>query len=130
LTREPSYFVPDGEEGQWRYWHFGPELNDERFFVGQGEGTLGPDGKAGIGNETSREGIEGAVYRYRLEASVQDAARQEIASRAAILVHPSSFYIAARLDSGTMKTAATDVGNPSAYFISAGQPATVSWALV
>jgi uncharacterized protein YfaS (alpha-2-macroglobulin family) len=136
LTREPASVIPGGTDGPWRYWHFGPEFNDGRSFVGEGEGTLGPDGKAGIGNDTSGEGIEGAVYRYRLEASVQDAARQEIAARAAILVHPASFYIAARLDSGTIKTAPTGAGgttaaaSSSAYFLSAGQPATLSWALV
>jgi uncharacterized protein YfaS (alpha-2-macroglobulin family) len=135
LTREPASIIPGGTEGPWRYWHFGSEQDDERSFVGEGEGTLGPDGKAGIVSETGGEGIEGAVYRYRLEASVQDAARQEIAARAAILVHPASFYIAARLDSGTIKTAsiggaAPAAANPSAYFLSAGQPATLSWALV
>jgi uncharacterized protein YfaS (alpha-2-macroglobulin family) len=137
LTREPASVIPGGTDGPWRYWHFGPDLNDERSFVGQGEGTLGPDGKTGINSETSGEGIEGSVYRYRLEASVQDAARQEIAARALIMVHPASFYIAARLDSGTIKTAsigstaaAGGASNPSAYFLSAGQPATLSWALV
>jgi len=147
LTREPASVIPGGTEGLWRNWNFGSEVSDERSFVGRGEGTLGPDGKASIGNETSGEFIEGAAYSYRLEASVQDAARQEISSRSAILVHPASFYIAARLDSGTIRTAAvggsattggsatsgiteTVATNPSAFFISAGQPATLSWALV
>ncbi|MDR2575104.1 MAG: alpha-2-macroglobulin, partial [Treponema sp.] len=131
LTREPASVIPGGTEGPWRYWHFGPDFNDERFYVGEGEGTLGPDGKASIGNDTSDEGIEGAAYSYRLEASVQDTARQEISSRASVLVHPASFYIAARLDSGTIRTAATGSGSDSgAFFLSAGQPATLSWALV
>jgi uncharacterized protein YfaS (alpha-2-macroglobulin family) len=141
LTREPASVIPGGTEGPWRYWNFGPEAGDERSFVGEGEGTLGPDGKAGIGSDTKSDGIEGAAYRYRLEASVQDTARQEIAARAAILVHPASFYIAARLDSGMIKAAATGgvattsgtattASSPSACFISAGQPATLSWALV
>jgi uncharacterized protein YfaS (alpha-2-macroglobulin family) len=130
LTREPVFVIPGGTKGPWRYWHFGPEADDGRSFAGKGEGTLGPDGKAGIVSETSSEGIEGAAYSYQLETSVQDTARQEIAARAAILVHPASFYIAARLDSGTIKTAAKGADNPSACFISAGQPATLSWALV
>jgi uncharacterized protein YfaS (alpha-2-macroglobulin family) len=134
LTREPASVIPGGTEGSWRYWHFGPDFDDERSYVGEGEGTLGPDGKAGIANNTSEEGIEGAAYRYRLETSVQDAARQEISARALTLVHPASFYIAARLDSGTIKNATTGgaatASGPSAWFLSAGQPATLSWALV
>jgi uncharacterized protein YfaS (alpha-2-macroglobulin family) len=135
LTREPAFVVPGGEEGSWRYWNFGPESDGERSFVSRGEGTLGPDGKAGISGETGVDGIEGAAYRYSFEASVQDTARQEISARASILVHPASFYIAARLDSGNIKTAATGgtvtaASTSSASFLSAGQPATLSWALV
>jgi uncharacterized protein YfaS (alpha-2-macroglobulin family) len=133
LTREPASIVPGGTEGVWRNWHFGPESNDGRSYVGRGEGSLGPDGKADISHETAIDGIEGAVYRYRLEAAVQDAARQEIASNAAVLAHPAAFYIAARLDSGTLKnapTGAAHAANSSAYFLNAGKPATASWALV
>jgi uncharacterized protein YfaS (alpha-2-macroglobulin family) len=139
LTREPAGFNPGGV---WRNWRFGPELDDGRFYVGEGEGTLDPDGKADISHEIRSDGIEGAAYRYRLEASVQDAARQEIASRSAVLAHPASFYIAARLDSGALKSAASAGGgasgaaapfaaaSPSAYFLNAGRPAALSWALV
>jgi len=134
--REPAGLVPGGAQGPWRNWHFGPELNDGRGYVGQGEGTLGPDGQAVISHEASGSGIEGAAYRYRLEASVQDAARQEIAASAAVLVHPAAYYIAARLDAGTQKNAAQSEGGaaaasaafaaaPSAYFLSAGKPATL-----
>jgi uncharacterized protein YfaS (alpha-2-macroglobulin family) len=134
-TREPSGFNP---EGVWRNWRFGPEFNDGRSYVDQGEGTLGPDGRAEVSQTTRSDGVEGAAYRYRLEASVQDAARQEIAARAAALVHPASFYIAARLDSGAVKSAAHAGGeggafaaaSPSAYFLTAGKPAALSWALV
>jgi uncharacterized protein YfaS (alpha-2-macroglobulin family) len=135
LTRESAGHLPGGTEGVWRNWRFGPEPDGGRSYVGRGEGSLGPDGKTDISSETSGDGIEGAVYRYRIEASVQDAARQEIASRADILVHPASFYIAARLDSGTLKNAPGFGGtsattNSSAFFLSAGNPATLSWALV
>ncbi|MDR1318578.1 MAG: alpha-2-macroglobulin [Treponema sp.] len=146
-TREPSGFNPGGA---WSHWRFGPELNDSRYYVGSGEGFLGPDGSAEISQETGADGIEGAAYRYRLEASVQDPARQEIASRAAALVHPASFYIAARLDSGTVRNAASAgaasgsggaggggesrapfaASSPPAYFLAAGKPASLSWALV
>jgi uncharacterized protein YfaS (alpha-2-macroglobulin family) len=146
LTRESAGFLPGGEEGVWRNWRFGPEPDGGRSYVGGGEGNLGPDGKASISNETGSEGIEGAAYRYRVEASVQDAARQEIASRTDMIVHPASFYIAARLDSGTFKNAINlgstntagdatknssfNVPNPSAFFLNAKNPATLSYAFV
>ena len=138
-TREPAGFNPGAV---WRNWRFGPELNDGRSYVGQGEGSLGPDGTAEISHEVRGDGVEGAAYRYRLEASVQDAARQEVASRAAVMAHPASFYIAARLDAGTLRNAANAGGggtggiapfaatSPSAYFLNSGKAAALSWALV
>jgi len=146
MTREPSWFKPqtasDSVSGVWRNWQFGPEMYDGRYYISQGEGTLGPDGKAEISAVTRPDGIEGAAYNYRIEASVQDAARQEISSRANTLVHPASYYIAARIDSGSLKNAANAGGggtggaapfaasSSSAYFLNAGKPAALSWALV
>jgi uncharacterized protein YfaS (alpha-2-macroglobulin family) len=121
-TRESLAFNPGGD---WSYWRFGPELSDGRSFVSRGEGTLGPDGSADISQVPLPEGIEGAAYRYRLEAAVQDAARQEIAGRGTAMVHPASFYIAARLDPGAPKAA-----SPSAWFLPGGSPAVISWALL
>jgi uncharacterized protein YfaS (alpha-2-macroglobulin family) len=128
-TREPAGFNPDGV---WRNWRFGPAFNDGRSYVAQGEGNLGPDGRADISQESRPDGIEGAAYRYRLEASVQDAARQEIASRASVLVHPASFYIAARLDAKAPNNAAGNfaAAEASAFFLNAGKAAALSWALV
>ena len=136
LTREPALFVPGGSSGVWRNWNFGPELTGWRSFVGRGEGELDPGGRAGIAHDVSSDGIEGAAYRYQLEATVQDAARQEVARSASTIVHPASFYIAARLDSGTQNHASGTgaegfaVGTPSAHFVNAGTQATASWALV
>jgi uncharacterized protein YfaS (alpha-2-macroglobulin family) len=122
-TREPLNFNPGGD---WAFWRFGPELSDSRSFVSRGEGTLGPDGSADISQVPLAEGIEGAPYQYRLEAAVQDAARQEIAGRGAVMVHPAAFYLAARLDPGTSPKAAS----PSAWFLPAESPAVISWALL
>jgi len=122
-TREPLGFNPGGD---WRYWRFGPERYDGRYMVDSGEGTLGPDGKAELAVEPERSGIEGAAYRYRVEAGVQDVSRQEIAARASAVVHPGSFYIASRLDGGTQ----SEGNRPSAWFLEAGKPGVVSWALV
>ncbi|MDR3337223.1 MAG: alpha-2-macroglobulin [Treponema sp.] len=126
-TREPVAFNPGGK---WRNWRFGPELSDGRYYLDQGEGNLDAQGSAGISVIPGSDGTEGAAYRYRLEGSVQDAGRQEISSRNAVMVHPASFYIAARLDPGKLKTANLDAEKSSAYFVPAGDPAAISWALV
>jgi len=126
-SREPAGFNPGGN---WRYWRFGPETYDGRYFAASGEGTLGPDGSADIAHNVGVDGVEGVTYRYRLEASVQDAARQEISVRSAAIVHPASFYIGSRLDTETLKAVDSASTKPSAYFLSSGSPATVSWALL
>jgi uncharacterized protein YfaS (alpha-2-macroglobulin family) len=132
-TREPAAFNPGGP---WQRWSFGPELSDSRYFAGRGEGALGPDGSAAISILPPADGIEGALYRYRLEASAQDAARQEVSGRGAVMVHPAAFYIAARLDKGAAPAlsgglpAGDGASRPSAYFLPAGEGAALSWALV
>ncbi|MDR1025667.1 MAG: alpha-2-macroglobulin [Treponema sp.] len=127
-TREPAAFNPGGP---WTYWKFGPEHADGRSFIGQGEGNLGPDGSAAISQEPRGDGIEGAPYRYRLEATVQDAARQALAATDAVIVHPAAFYLAARLDAGTPQDVSRfPAASPSAYLLSAGSPAVLSWALL
>jgi uncharacterized protein YfaS (alpha-2-macroglobulin family) len=126
-SREPAGFNPGNN---WQYWRFGPETYDGRYFAASGEGTLGPDGSADIAHNVGVDGVEGVTYRYRLEASVQDAARQEISVRNAAIVHPASFYIGSRLDAGTLRAADPASTKSSAYFLQAGSPSTVSWALL
>ena len=126
-SREPAGFNPGGA---WQHWRFGPDTFDSRFFAASGEGVLGPDGTAEISHMIDVDGIEGITYRYLLQASVQDAARQEIATRATVVVHPASFYIGSRLDEGSRQTPALDVATPAAFFLTAGSPATMSWALL
>jgi uncharacterized protein YfaS (alpha-2-macroglobulin family) len=130
-TREPSYAVPGGEDGVWRNWRFGPIISGGRYFLGQGEGALGPQGQAELEQTASADNtVEGGVYRYRVEASVQDPARQEISSRANVTVHPASFYIASRLDKGEKNKPDMNASSPSAWFLEARAGATLSWALV
>ncbi|MDR0497923.1 MAG: alpha-2-macroglobulin, partial [Treponema sp.] len=126
-SREPVGFNPGG---QWRQWRFGPGAYDSRYYVGEGGGTLGPDGSADIAHDVGIDGVEGTTYRYRLEASVQDAARQEISTRGAAIVHPASFYIGTRLDTGTLRAPDLTGSSSSAYFLQAGSPATVSWSIL
>jgi len=138
-TREPAFFNPGGI---WENWRFGPSVSDGRSYLGEGEGVLGPDGKAELTQESPLEGIEGAPYRFRVEAAAQDAARQEAARRADVMVHPASFYVGARLDAGDAAdgdTAAEGAGSAalagatagaSSGFLSADKSATLSWALL
>ncbi|MDR2495354.1 MAG: alpha-2-macroglobulin, partial [Spirochaetaceae bacterium] len=127
-TREPAFFHPGG---RWKHWRFGPAARDGRSYVARGEGTLGPGGDAVISQETGADGVRGAPYRYRLEASAQDAARQEVAATAAVVAHPASFYIAARLDPGALKADdAAKRTEDSAYFLKQHEAGTLSWALV
>ncbi|MDR3161024.1 MAG: alpha-2-macroglobulin, partial [Spirochaetaceae bacterium] len=133
-TREAAAFNPGGP---WQFWHTGPQLGGGRYYADRGEGVLGPDGSVDISTLPPADGIEGALYRYRLEVSAQDPARQEISSRGVVMVHPASFYIASRLDSGSAKAAFSggvpagdSASRPSAWFLSAGSPASLSWALV
>ena len=126
-SREPAGFNPGGS---WTHWRFGPETWDGRYFASDGEGALGPDGSAGITHDVDADGVEGITYRYRLEASIQDAARQEISARSAVIVHPASFYIGSRLDIGTLRAPDLSGTKASAWFLSDASPATVSWALL
>ncbi|MDR2741388.1 MAG: alpha-2-macroglobulin [Treponema sp.] len=127
-TRESAAFNPGGA---WRYWKFGPEQSDGRSFIAQGEGNLGPDGSAVISQEPRPDGVEGSPYRYRLEASVQDAARQAVAVTDAVIVHPADFYIAARLDPGTPRSLSeVPASSPSSYLLPEGSPAALSWSLL
>lgn len=127
-TRDRAWFAPPAP---WEHWSFGPDNTDGGSFVGRGEGSLGPDGSADIAHVAADDGVEGAPYSYRLEASVQDASRQQISSRASVMVHPARFYIGARLDEGVLKSADDiDGSRRSAWFLAAGKPATASWALV
>ncbi|MDL2228973.1 alpha-2-macroglobulin [Treponema sp. OttesenSCG-928-L16] len=126
-TKEAAAFNPGGK---WAVWRFGPQANDGRSYVSQGEGVMDAAGQADIRQDIPLDGTEGLPYRYRLEASVQDAARQEISSRGAVMVHPASFYIGGRIDAGKHGKANTDAASASAYFLAAGKPATLSWALL
>jgi uncharacterized protein YfaS (alpha-2-macroglobulin family) len=130
-SREAAGFNPGDSGGRhWSTWRFGPENADNRYYVSRGEGSLGPDGTASISQIVGADGTEGAAYRYRLEASVQDAARQEISAKAAALVHPASFCIGSRLDAGTLKSPGENDAMPSAWFLPEKSPATLSWVLL
>ncbi len=119
-AKEPASFRPPGKK--WEEYRFGPETVDQHYVLSETEGTLGPTGEALFRQETTPEGIAGLPYRYRLEASVQDAARREVSARNQVLVHPASFYLGAKLDGGR-----DGWWSP---FVAKGKAATARWALV
>jgi uncharacterized protein YfaS (alpha-2-macroglobulin family) len=134
LTRETVGFRPGGD---WNNWIFSGNRAYGRTHMGSGRAVLGQDGTDVLSQELKDGGAEGAAYYYRFEAAVQDAARQEIAASAGVLVHPASFYIASRLDSGPVPDAASAGGGTqfkaqrrSTYFLPSGEAASLSWALV
>jgi len=123
-----SEAVPFNPGGRWSNWKMGPGNYGSRNYLDKSEGTLGPAGNAAVSiKAVAQSGIEGMPYQYRVEADVQDAARQEVAAVNTVLVHPASFYIAARLDEGTPKIDSVLASN---WILSAGKNAAVSWALV
>ncbi|MDR0719487.1 MAG: hypothetical protein LBF78_07610 [Treponema sp.] len=129
-TREASYFSPGNSDGDWKNWRSGQYSYDGRNYISRGEGTLGPDGSADLSQTAGADGAEGVPYNFRLEVSVQDAARQEVSARASVLVHPASFYIASRLDARQLKEIDSRAATPQDWFLEAGAPASLSWALV
>jgi uncharacterized protein YfaS (alpha-2-macroglobulin family) len=94
-TKEPAWFAPPGDT--WESFRFGPSGYDRRYFLGEGDGVLGPDGSSLFRQETTPEGVEGQPQRYRGEVRVEDAGGQLISSRASVVVHPAAFYIGAKL---------------------------------
>ncbi|MCK5672947.1 MAG: alpha-2-macroglobulin, partial [Spirochaetales bacterium] len=96
-TKEPVFFRPPGS--QWDGWAFGPGTWDQRYILSTGEGTLDPDGYGVVKQKPSSEGIKGLTYNYSVALRVQDKSNQEVAKRLSAIVHPSSFYLAMKLQS-------------------------------
>ncbi len=115
--------------GIWDRWYFGPDYNGYRNYISQGEGTLSSNGTDSLSQKTSSR-IEGASELYRVETSVQDAARQEAASVTSAVVHPAEYYIASRIDKGSLRNIDKNSSSSSARILSAGERASLSWALV
>ncbi len=102
-TKEPAYFQPQGS--RWDPYIFGPagdwEVSDTRTTLSSMKGSLSGLGQAQIQQVTTKEGILGQAYAYRLQVNVTDTASSQLvgASRG-VLVHPADFYIAGKLSPG------------------------------
>ena len=116
-TKSPVFFKPPGS--LWAGWVFGPGIWDQRYLLSSGEGVLDPDGHGVVRQQPSTEGIKGLAYNYSVEVRVQDQSNQEIAKRLSAIVHPSSFYIAMKLQSSGWSS-----------FVEKGETVSVDFALV
>lgn len=103
VTRLPRDFVPPGVPGftfgprTWFWDDDRPEPGLEVFAGGQartgeaGAVELAPGTAVAPGDRT---------YAYTVEAEVADVNRQRVANRAAVVVHPASFYTGVRVADG------------------------------
>ncbi|MBU8913452.1 MAG: alpha-2-macroglobulin [Spirochaetales bacterium] len=116
----PTRYTPPGPG--WDAFAFGPSGYGYRQTLSSGRGTLSPLGDATAQQQSTSEGIQGKPYRYELEVRVEDVDRQEIAGRAAALVHPAGFYIGATLSD--------DTAGYWTRFLPSGQRAELRYAFV
>lgn len=124
-----SQVIPFNPKGPWELWRFGPDYDGYRNYISQGQGTLSSGGTDTLSQKTESR-VEGAPELYRVETSVQDAARQEIAAVASAIVHPGEYYIGSRIDKGSLRNIDKRSSSASARILSAGDKASLSWALV
>jgi uncharacterized protein YfaS (alpha-2-macroglobulin family) len=124
-----SQVMPFNPMGIWSRWNFAPAYNGYRNYLSQGEGALSASGNDRLAQKTESR-VEGAAELYRIEAGVQDAARQQVSATASVIVHPAEYYIASRIDEGTLRAIDRNASSSSARILAAGEEASLSWALV
>jgi uncharacterized protein YfaS (alpha-2-macroglobulin family) len=125
--REIPYRPPD-EAGLYEGFRFGARTGGgesyDRYYgepyegyyedLGRAEGSLGGDGTV-TARQKLAEGRPGRVYRYELNATIQDVDRQAVSKSASLPVFSSELLIGARL------AASRDKPDPL-YFVSTGVP--------
>jgi alpha-2-macroglobulin len=97
-TREPASYRPGGT--LWKEYRFAPYRWGGQSVVSEQSGNLDGSGSTVLEQKTGTDQMPGIPYRYGAELAVQDESRQELASRASVLVHPAAFYIASRFTGG------------------------------
>jgi hypothetical protein len=103
-TREPSYFQPAGT--RWSAYSFGPGGADEdeayRTTLSSVKGAVSAAGEVEVKQVTTKEGVVGQAYAYRLHVNVTDtASSQMVGVSKGVLVHPAAFYIGGKLSPGS-----------------------------
>lgn len=96
-TKNYVYFKPKGS--RWKSYRFGPDKYDHTQNLSSDEGKLNALGEL-TAKQKTEEGIKGLTYKYNLETRIEDIDRQLVSGRRSITVHPSSFYIGAKLNTG------------------------------
>ncbi|MGA2477905.1 MAG: alpha-2-macroglobulin family protein [Spirochaetia bacterium] len=114
-TKEPGYFQPRGS--RWDSYIFGPagdwEVSDTRSTLSAVRGTLSGLGQAPIEQATTKEGILGQAYAYRLHVNVTDrASSQLVGASRGVLVHPADFYVAGKLSPGGRRYGLVEKNQP------------------
>ena len=122
-TKEPAYFQPNGS--RWDSYIFGPtgdwEISDTRTTLSTVTGSLSSLGQAQVQQATTKEGILGQAYAYRLQLNVTDTASSQLVGVVhGVLVHPADFYIGGKLSPGGRRYG----------LVEKKQPVTLDMALV
>ncbi|QEN04978.1 hypothetical protein EW093_09745 [Thiospirochaeta perfilievii] len=94
-TRKMINFTPPGK--RWDSYIFGINSYSGEKNLEQGEGRLSGSGEAQIKEEALGHESQVGTYRYVLETTVTDIDNQQVSNTASVVVHPSSFYIGAKL---------------------------------
>jgi uncharacterized protein YfaS (alpha-2-macroglobulin family) len=118
-TKQSTLFVPPGNK--WKEYVYGPCHYEGEEHISSGSGKLNLKGDADI-TQTTAEGTKGLPYLFNCEARVTDIDRQVVAARNSTVVHPASFYIGTKIESGKK--------GYWSYFIPKGKEAKISYVLV
>ncbi len=127
-SRTPVDFAPPDPAGLYAGFRFGRQGGGEDYEGGyaqelsSAEGPLGGDGTVAAAQGLA-DGQPGRVYRYQLNATIEDVDRQAVSSHAGVQVFTSELLIGARLSRGPGD------GEPL-YFVGQKEPFTVTACLV
>ena len=127
-SRTPLDYSPPDPEGLYAGFRFGREgggEDEEGWYpreLSSAEGRLGGDGTV-TASQPLAEGRPGGVYRYELNATVEDVDRQTVSGRAGVEVFTSGLLIGARLTRGPAD------GGPL-YFVGEKEPFTLTACLL
>jgi len=118
-SKSITNFRPKGVN--WQPYRFGTggynyDYENENV-VSSGNGKLDGVGKLTVTQDTTGLDTDGKTYKYTLSARVEDVDRQVIQSTQSAIVHPASFYIGAKFDTGN-------------YFVKKKESVPISYAFV
>jgi uncharacterized protein YfaS (alpha-2-macroglobulin family) len=119
-TREPVRFNPGNRD--YEDYSFGPLDWENSSFLGSTGGNLDSAGQTQLTEKIAPANESGHTYTYRVEVTVEDPSRQEIAGRGFTIIHPAPFYIGARVKNST--------DSWWTRFVAAGETSTADLALV